>query len=163
MFVQPEKPLRITKSGEIDKRHYNGNNGTRRGRDIVKRQRCGFYVLKEEVRAGLTARLNALIDFYGGPAATAKALKVTNQNVNEWKKRGMVSVRGAELAHIAYRRNGCKGFRASFLRFDIKFDSNGKAKHKRCQNRKLMRVVRADEDFIREKPLKKDKEAQKAK
>ena len=137
---------RIAEStGEIDRRHINGNNGTRRGKDIKPRQRCGFYILKDEVRAGLRARLDALIEYYGSPSATAKALKVTNQNVNEWKVRGMISWQVAEAAHRAYRRQGCKGYRASWLRFDIKFDSNGKCLEKRCKNRKFMRVVRKDE------------------
>lgn len=134
-----------TSTGEVDRRHFNGNNGTKRGIDKKPRQRCGFYIIKDEVRAGLTARLEALIEYYGSPAATAKALKVTNQTVNGWKERGMISWQGAEAAQRAYRRQGCIGYRASWLRFDLKFDSNGKCLVKRCKDRKLMRVVKKED------------------
>ena len=134
-----------TSTGEIDRRHFNGNNGTKRGIDKKPRKRCGFYIHKDETRAGLRARLDALIEFYGGPAACAKALKVSNQTVNGWKERNMISWRGAEAAHRAYRRNGCVGYRASWMRFDLKFDSNGKCIEKKCRNRKFMRVVKRDE------------------
>lgn len=52
------KEQRIAVStGKIDKRTINGNNGTRRGKDKKKRKRpTGYYVLKDEVRAGLKAR-----------------------------------------------------------------------------------------------------------
>lgn len=137
---------RIAKStGEIDKRHINGNNGTRRGKDKKPRQRCGFYIHKEETRAGLRARLDALIEYYGGPAACAKALKVSNQTVQGWKERNMISWQGAEAAHRAYLRQGCKGYRAAWLRFDLKFDGNGKCLEKRCKNKKFMRVVKKED------------------
>lgn len=140
------KMQRIASStGEIDRRHYNGNNGTRRGLDKKTRKRCGFYILKDEVCAGLSARLDALIEYYGSPSACAKALKVTNQTVNGWLDRGRISWQGAEAANRAYRRQGHTGYRAAWLRYDLKFDTNGKCIEKRCTNRKYMRVVMKDE------------------
>ena len=45
----------------VDKRTINGNNGTQRGKDKKPRKRrTGYYVLKDEVRAGLRARLEAV-------------------------------------------------------------------------------------------------------
>lgn len=89
--------------------------------------------------------MDALIEYYGGPAACAKALKVSNQTVQGWKDRNMISWQGAEAAHRAYRRQGCKGFRAAWLRFDLKFDGNGKCLEKRCKNKKFMRVVKKED------------------
>ncbi|ATN94091.1 transcriptional regulator [Shigella phage vB_SflS-ISF001] len=137
---------RIAEStGEIDTRHNNGNNGTRRGKDKMPRLRCGFYIHIEETRAGLPARLDALIVYYGGPAASAKALKVSIQTVQGWKVRNMISWQAAEAAHRASRRQGCKGFRAAWLRFALKFDGNGKCLEKRCKIKKFMRVVKKED------------------
>ena len=128
---------------KIDKRTLNGNNGTSRGKDKTKRKRPnGYYVLKDEVRAGLTARMELVIDAFGGIAGTAKELGVIIQVVQQWRKRGMISADGAYLVHKSYRRNNCKGFRASFCRPDLRFDSNGKPVTRRCDRREMLRVVR---------------------
>lgn len=128
---------------KIDKRTLNGNNGTSRGKDKKKRKRpTGYYVLKDEVRAGLTARMELVIDAFGGVAKTAKELGVSIQVVQQWRKRGMISADGAYLVHKSYRRNNCKGFRASFCRPDLRFDSNGKPVTRRCDRREMLRVVR---------------------
>lgn len=127
----------------VDKRTLNGNNGTSRGKDKKKRKRpTGYYVLKDEVRAGLTARMELVIDAFGGIAGTAKELGVSIQVVQQWRKRGMISADGAYLVHKSYRRNNCKGFRASFCRPDLRFDSNGKPVTRRCDRREMLRVVR---------------------
>lgn len=126
-----------------DKRKTNGNNGTRRGPDVKERKRrTGYYVLKEEVKAGLRARMELVIEHYGGPAKLAHAIKVHPQKVYEWQKRGMISAEGARLIHVAYKRHGCKGFRASFVRFDLSFDSNGKPLTLRCEKRQYLEVVK---------------------
>lgn len=128
---------------KIDKRTLNGNNGTSRGKDKKKRKRpTGYYVLKDEVRAGLTARMELVIDAFGGIAGTSKELGVSIQVVQQWRKRGMISADGAYLVHKSYRRNNCKGFRASFCRPDLRFDSNGKPVTRRCDRREMLRVVR---------------------
>ncbi|MHB5874334.1 hypothetical protein ACYCB3_26565, partial [Klebsiella pneumoniae] len=128
---------------KVDKRTLNGNNGTSRGKDKKKRKRpTGYYVLKDEVRAGLTARMELVIDAFGGIAGTAKELGVSIQVVQQWRKRGMISADGAYLVHKSYRRNNCKGFRASFCRPDLRFDSNGKPVTRRCDRREMLRVVR---------------------
>lgn len=126
---------------EIDKRTLNGNNGTIRTADKKPRKRpSGYYVLKDEVRAGLRARLEIVLDFYGSKANLAKQLKVTRQAVEEWCKRGMISSRGAQLAHNRYKRTG-EGFRATFCRPDLQFDGNGKPLTLRCKKRQMLRVV----------------------
>lgn len=128
---------------KVDKRTLNGNNGTSRGKDKKPRKRpTGYYVLKDEVRAGLTARMELVIDAFGGIAGTAKELGVSIQVVQQWRKRGMISADGAYLVHKSYRRNNCKGFRASFCRPDLRFDSNGKPVTRRCDRREMLRVVR---------------------
>ncbi|WP_215732760.1 Cro/Cl family transcriptional regulator, partial [Escherichia coli] len=76
----------------VDKRTINGNNGTVRTEDKKQRKRpSGYYVLKDEVRAGLRARLEIVLDFFGTKANMAKQLKVTPQIVEEWFNRGMIS------------------------------------------------------------------------
>lgn len=129
-------------TGEIDKRTLNGNNGTRRGKDKKPRKpRTGYYILKEEVKAGLTARLDILLEYFGGVANMARRLGVSQQTVNMWRKRGMISAMGAQRVHNDYKYNGCKGYRASFCRPDLKFDSNGKPLVTRCERREMLRVV----------------------
>lgn len=128
---------------KVDKRTLNGNNGTSRGKDKKPRKKpTGYYVLKDEVRAGLTTRMELVIEAYGGIAKTAKELGVSIQVVQQWIKRGMISADGAYLVHKSYRRNDCKGFRASFCRPDLRFDSNGKPITRRCDRREMLRVVR---------------------
>lgn len=128
---------------KVDKRTLNGNNWTSRGKDKKPRKKpTGYYVLKDEVRAGLTTRMELVIEAYGGIAKTAKELGVSIQVVQQWIKRGMISADGAYLVHKSYRRNDCKGFRASFCRPDLRFDSNGKPITRRCDRREMLRVVR---------------------
>ena len=127
----------------IDKRTINGNNGTRRGKDIKERKKpTGYYVLREEVKAGLRSRMETIIEYYGGVANLAREAKVSYQVVNEWRKRGMISADGAHKIHIAYKRNGCVGFRASWCRFDLRFTNNGKPITKKCDKRKYLVVVK---------------------
>lgn len=126
---------------EIDKRTINGNNGTVRTEDKKPRKRpSGYYVLKDEVKAGLRARLDMVLDFYGTKANIAKQLNVSRQAVEEWFNRGMISARGAQRSHNAYKRNG-EGFRATFCRPDLQFDGNGKPLTLRCKKRNMLRVV----------------------
>ena len=108
------KEQRIAVStGKIDKRTINGNNGTRRGKDKKKRKRpTGYYVLKDEVRAGLKARLDILIEYYGSVSAMAKRLNVSQQTVNQWRVRGMISAAGAQKVHNDYKKYGCQAYRA---------------------------------------------------
>ncbi|QPD96166.1 hypothetical protein [Enterobacter phage N5822] len=135
-------------TGEIDKRTINGNNGVKRGKDKKKRKRkTGYYVLKDEVKAGLRARLDAVCEYYGSRAEMTRRLKVTHQVIQQWRKRGMISVSGAEKVHADYKRNGCKGYRASFCRPDLRFDSNGKALTTKCDRYEMLRVVK-ESDFI---------------
>lgn len=130
-------------TGQVDRRTLNGNNGTRRGKDIKKRKpKTGYYILKDEVKAGLKARLDILLEYYGSPSEMARRLNVSSQVVNAWKNRGMISASGAQKVHNDYKRNGCKGYRASFCRPDLKFDSNGKPKSVKCERREMMRVVK---------------------
>lgn len=149
----------------IDKRTLNGNNGTRRTADKKPRKRpTGYYVLKDEVKAGLRARLEAVIEFYGTKANAARELRVSSAVINEWFKRGMVSARGAQLAHNAYKRNGSKGYRATWCRPDLTFDGNGKPLTLRCKKREMLRVVREDELATKpEQPSWKTLKARKAK
>ena len=59
-----KEPRIAVSTGEVDKRTLNGNNGTRRGKDKKKRKRkTGYYVLKDEVRAGLRARLDIIREY----------------------------------------------------------------------------------------------------
>lgn len=159
--------LRIAAStGEVDKRTINGNNGTSRGEDKKTRKRpTGYYVLKDEVRAGLRARLEIVIDHFGGVTNTAKRLKVSRQIVEGWVDRGMISADGAWKVQKDYRRNGCVGFRATYCRPDLRFDGNGKPKTTKCDKRHMMRVVK--ESDLPFKPENKERrnqiKAQKAK
>lgn len=133
-------------TGEVDKRTINGNNGTRRGKDKKPRRRkTGYYVLKDEVKAGLRARLDILLEYYGTQSEMARRLKVSFQTIQQWKKRGMISAQGAQKVHQDYKRQGCKGYRASFCRPDLKFDSNGKPLTIKCEKREMLRVVRASD------------------
>ncbi|AKJ74038.1 transcriptional regulator [Salmonella phage 36] len=69
-------------TGEIDKRTINGNNGVRRGKDRKRRAPVsGYLVLKEEVRAGLKARLDEVVNAYGGCAALAREIGVNLKTV----------------------------------------------------------------------------------
>jgi hypothetical protein len=129
-------------TGKVDKRTINGNNGTRRGKDRQRRKPLsGYFVLKDEVRAGLRARLEEVIAYYGGQAKLAREIGVTTKVVTGWVARGMISIKGAELIQNDYRRKGFSGFRASYCRPDIKFNTNGKRLENRCSNRKMMRMV----------------------
>lgn len=133
-------------TGEIDKRTLNGNNGVKRGRDRRKRKPLyGYLVLKDEVKAGLKARLNEVIDAYGGAAVLAREIGVPSKTVYGWKDRGMISVEGAYLIQKDYRRKCFNGFRAAYCRPDIRFDNNGKPLEKRCSNEKMLRVVTRSE------------------
>lgn len=134
---------KLTKSGAVDKRSLNGNNGTSRGADKKERKKpTGYYVLKDEVKAGLAHRLEKVIEYYGSPAALVKAIKISHATLYEWRKRGMISVSGAMAIHRDYVRNKCQGFRASYCRPDLRFDSNGKALTTRCDRREMLRVVK---------------------
>ncbi|MCF0178656.1 MAG: transcriptional regulator [Bacteroidales bacterium] len=141
-------------TGEIDKRTTNGNNGTSRGEDKKPRKRpSGYYVLKDEVKAGLKARLEIISKCFESKADMARKLRVSTQVVDQWFKRGLISVDGAYKMHKYMKRTGL-GHRASFCRPDIKFDSNGKPLHKRCQDRRMMRVVTDKE--LKMKPIEKN-------
>ena len=130
-------------TGKVDKRTENGNNGTRRGPDVKPRKRMtGYYVLKDEVRAGLRARMEIVIEYYGGVTNLKKLIGVSPQLIAHWRKTGMISARGAQKVHNLYKRDGCVGFRASFCRPDLRFDSNGKPLTLRCDRREMLRVVR---------------------
>ncbi|WP_279027206.1 hypothetical protein [Gibbsiella quercinecans] len=127
----------------VDKRTVNGNNGTHRGPDKKPRKRpTGYYVLKDEVKAGLRARLDEVRAYYGTPANMVKRLKISYQVLESWKKTGRISVNGAMAVHRDYLRNGCKGYRATFCRPDLRFDSNGKALTRKCDRREMLRVVK---------------------
>lgn len=133
-------------TGEIDRRTINGNNGTRRGKDKKPRKkRVGYYVLKDEVKAGLRARFEIVLEYYGSLAEMARRLKVSAQTVQQWKTRGMISADGAKRVHADYKKQGCKGYRASFCRPDLRFDSNGKPLTTKCDKREMLRVVKASD------------------
>ena len=90
-------------TGEIDKRTINGNNGVKRGKDKKKRKRkTGYYVLKDEVKAGLRARLDAVFPeqgrdfpfrvFHGPPVtifrwmlASADIMEQEARTLRRWK------------------------------------------------------------------------------
>lgn len=134
-------------TGEIDRRTLNGNNGTRRGKDLKRRKkRVGYYVLRDEVRAGLRARFEIVLEYYGSLAEMARRLRVSSQTVQQWKARGMISAEGARRVHMDYKKQGCKGYRASFCRPDLRFDSNGRPLTTRCDKREMLRVVK-ESDF----------------
>lgn len=129
-------------TGEVDKRTINGNNGTRRGPDKKPRKKkTGYLVLKDEVKAGLIYRCNKVIEHYGGPYRLAKKLRVSLATVLEWRKRGMISARGAQRIHNVYKfEKG--GFTATYCRPDLRFDGNGKPLTRRCDRRHMLRVVK---------------------
>lgn len=139
-------------SEKIDKRTINGNNGTRRGLDKQPRKRpTGYYVLKDEVKAGLRARMETVLEFYGGIGKLAKVLKISRGVVVEWEKRGMISARGCQRLHNLYKRTG-SGFRASWCRYDLRFDGNGKPLTLRCDKHHYLHRVK-DIDLI-DKPVR---------
>lgn len=140
-------------SETIDKRTLNGNNGTRRGADKQQRKRpTGYYVLKDEVRAGLRARMETVLEYYGGVTKLSKELRIPRATVVEWEKRGMISARGAQKIHNLYKRKGSVGFRAKWCRPDLTFDGNGKPLTTRCKKREMLRVVK-ESDLI-DKPMR---------
>lgn len=133
-------------TGKVDKRTINGNNGTRRGRDKKPRKKkSGYFVLKDEVRAGLKARFDIIFEYYGSQAEMCRRLCVTHQTIQQWRKRGMISADGAHRVHKDYKKNGCKGYRASFCRPDLRFDPNGKPLTRICDKREMLRRVKASE------------------
>lgn len=135
--------VKKTLSGAVDKRSLNGNNGTKRKADLKPRKkRTGYYVLKPEVKAGLAARLDQVLEYYGSPAALVKAIGINHATLYEWRQRGMISARGATLIHKDYIRNKCQGFRATFCRPDLRFDNNGNALTVRCDKREMLVVVK---------------------
>lgn len=110
----------------------------------IKKQRkrpVGYYVLKDEVVAGLKARLDIVTEHFGGKWKMSKELKVSYQVVVEWHKRGRISAEGARKIHYHYKKNGNRGFRATYCRPDLEFDNNGKATTLRCKKRHMLRVV----------------------
>lgn len=137
-----EKRIAVS-TGEIDRRTLNGNNGTRRGKDKKPRKKkTGYYVLKDEVKAGLRARFEIVLQYYGTKAEMARRLRVSNQTVQQWSARGMISATGAQRVHMDYKKQGCKGYRASFCRPDLRFDSNGKPLTTKCDKYEMLRVVK---------------------
>ena len=137
-------------TGQVDKRTINGNNGTRRGRDLKQRKpRHGYFVLKDEVKAGLRARFEEVVKYYGGMTNLARAIGVSVKTVNGWHDRGMISVDGASLIQKDYRRRDFNGFRATYCRPDIKFDNNGKPLERKCSDPKLLRYVKKEEALQR--------------
>lgn len=130
-------------TGEIDKRTLNGNNGTRRGKDKAPRKRkTGYYVLRDEVKAGIKARTDLILAYYGSQSEMARRLRVSVPVVHQWIKRGMISPDGAHALHKDYKRQGCRGYRASFARPDLRFDANGVPVTRKCQKRDMLRVVK---------------------
>lgn len=135
--------MRIAAStGKIDRRCLNGNNNTKRGKDKKPRRRKFVTVLKDEVAAGLKARLDIVLEYYGGAYRLAKIIGVTPQSVESWVKRGRISPDGARRIQNDYRRNGCSGFRASYCRPDLKFDGNGKPLERKCSDPKMLQRKR---------------------
>lgn len=127
---------------EEDKRKENGNNNTSRGGDVKKRKRrTGYYVLKDEVVAGLAARTDMIIEHFGGAYKMAKTLHIKYPNILKWRTFGRISPEGARKIHQYHIRSG-KGFTARFCRFDLEFDRNGRAKSNTCQKREMLRVVK---------------------
>lgn len=123
-----KKPL-LTKSGAIDKRSLNGNNGLRRGPDKKPRKKASTIEdMSEEAIAGLRHRMEQVLEYYGSKRNLARRCKTTCGAVDWWVKRGRISPRGAESVHRDYLKNGRIGFTASFCRPDLKFDNNGKCK-----------------------------------
>lgn len=137
-----EKRIAVS-TGEVDKRTINGNNGTSRGADKKPRKRpTGYYVLKDEVLATLRHRMEKVFEYYGTQANLVKRLKITHSVAHEWRKRGRISAKGAQALQRDYHRNGCQGYRASFARPDLRFDSNGKPLTLRCDKREMLVVVK---------------------
>lgn len=129
-------------TGEVDKRTINGNNRTKRGPDKQPRKRkTGYYVLKDEVKAGLAVRCNNVIDHYGGPGPLSRLLRINVETIIGWRNRGQISPRGAQIIHNLYKRQG-GGFRATYCRPDLRFDGNGKPLTTKCDRREMLRVVR---------------------
>lgn len=144
-MTDEEKKPRITKSGDIDKRCTRsiGNNGVKRGPDKKPRKKpTGYYTLKDEVRAMLRYRMEKLIEFFGSPHNTTKALGVTHQQIQQWRRDGKVSIPGCRKAQNFYKKNKGAGYTARWLRPDLKFDCNGKALEKRCTKFEMMVVVK---------------------
>lgn len=132
--------IRIAEStGEIDKRCINGNNGTKRGKDKKKRIKPPRWVLKPEVKAGLKARFDIVIEHFGGKKEMAKALKVSYDAIrNAYNLRGAIPPEIARRVHYHHKKNGFNGYTATFCRPDLEFDNNGKPLVTRCQKRHLM-------------------------
>lgn len=139
---------RIAEStGAIDKRCINGNNGTRRGKDKKPRKAPPRWVLKPEVKAGLKARFDQVLEFYGGIGSMARALKVPYVTVrNAYKLRGMISPELARRVQYHRKMNGFVGFTAAFCRPDLDFDTNGRAKSTKCTKKHMMEYKRKEHD-----------------
>lgn len=135
--------IRIAAStGKIDKRCINGNNGTRRGKDKKPRKAPPRWTLKPEVKAGLKARFDVVLEHFGGLAGMARALKMKYGAVMSAYMRGMISPEMARRVHTHHRTHGFNGYTAAFCRPDLDFDNNGKPKTLRCQKRHMMEYKR---------------------
>lgn len=136
-------PRIAVSTGKIDKRCVNGNNNTRRGKDKKKRKMPERFVLKDEVKAGLRARLDMLLEHYGTKAEMARRLGYGATTVAKWFENGMISPEGARRVQRDYKKNNYCGYRATFCRPDIRFDDNGRPLEKRCSNKSMLVIKKS--------------------
>lgn len=147
MSEQESKPKIAKRTGEIDRRTKeggrNGNCGVSRGKDVKPRKRrTGYYVLNDEALASLKFRMEEVFRYFGTASNMVKQVGVKHCDIYDWKLRGRISAGGAKKIQAHYRRNKCQGFRASYCRPDLEFDTNGNAKSTRCKKRSMLRVVK---------------------
>lgn len=130
---------------EVDKRTLNGNNGTRRGKDKKKRRpRAHSLGHKPEVLAGMRARTEKVFEFFGGVKELALITKMKYATVYRWKKVGMISPDGAHAIQRHYKKTGGEGFRAMWVRPDLKFDANGKPIYRSAYSMNARYIERRD-------------------
>lgn len=144
-----------------DKRKENGNNGTKRGSDKAARAKrevgnYGRVIHKEEVRAGLEARMQMVLEYYGNQYRFCKLTKTNPLEYREMIRIGMIPPRIAHRIQKHKVQSGC-GFTARFCRPDLKFDNHGKPITRKCTNPYLTRKKTKEEAMI-EKALKAKKE-----
>lgn len=129
---------------ENDKRKTNGNNGTRRGTDKVKRKAAPKRKpdFKPEVLAGLTYRMNLLIKYHGGTNKLAAKLKINGLRMVLWKQKGYVPNSMLVKIQLMYNRERYTGYSANFCRPDLKLDIHGRVIGERPWARQKARIAK---------------------
>lgn len=129
-----------------DKRKTNGNNGTRRGKDLKPRKRPELrgprrkLVYRSEISAGVAVRARMVVEALGGPAKAARLLGFKRHRVARWVEKGAISRAGCKKIQYLHKM-GKSPYTASFCRPDLTFDHLGNYAGKRRGFLKFTKII----------------------